>query len=172
MCDIWCVRNPKTKCFTFSLKAAPLIRVYSKKTSNSLQDFVNKTEVLVALFSDHSRLIFALSLMKEEMKGNNGLWKINNSLTMDSDFIVQIKIHKKIQKVLTMINLGGNVSHMKLEKFQLNILKSYLKLQQNKKSKFRKQAKIKKSTKILQLVSSIFNVKKTQKRYMGKKLMV
>ena len=106
-------------------------------------------------------MIFALSLMKEEMKGNNGLWKINNSLTMDSDFIVQIKIHKKIQKVLTMINLGGNVSHMKLEKFQLNILKSYLKLQQNKKSKFRKQAKIKNSTKILQLVSSIFNVKKT-----------
>ena len=39
-------------------------------------------------------LLFTLDLCKDENRGK-GLWKFNNSLSMNSDFVTEMKYHKK-----------------------------------------------------------------------------
>ena len=70
--------------------------------SNQLQDTVKKTDVLAAFTSDHSALIFTLSTNQDEGRGK-GLWKFNNSLALNSDFVDKMKAliantHKSLDK--------------------------------------------------------------------------
>ena len=48
--------------------------------------------VLTAFSTDHSPLLFSLDLGKDENRGK-GLWKFNNSLSMNSDFATKMKFH-------------------------------------------------------------------------------
>ena len=59
-----------------------------------LQESANKTDFLVAFSTDHSPLWFSLDLRKYENRGK-GLWKINKSLSMKSDFQTKMKFHIK-----------------------------------------------------------------------------
>lgn len=84
------------------------------------------------------------------MEGNNGLWRFNNSLTTDSDFQAQIKIHSKGHK-----SINGDQSRWECLKYEIrNISTQYPKELPKIKNKIKSQTsenklKIKKSTKTI-----------------------
>ena len=88
LCDIWRIRNPKIKRFTFRQQHTSGFikkRLAYFFVSNLLQESINKTEVLAAFSTDHSHLLFSLELRKDENRGKR-LSKFNNFLSMNSNF--------------------------------------------------------------------------------------
>ena len=91
--DIWTIRNPKTKRFTFSQK-----HVYSLTQrhldyfyiSNSMQVSVKKTDIVASLLTDHSPITFSC-LKNEESNRGRGLWKFNNCLIENEEYVLQMK---------------------------------------------------------------------------------
>ena len=65
---------------------------------------VNKKDVLAAFSTDHSPLLFSLDLCKGENRAK-GLWKCNNSLSMNSDFKTKMKFH--IKNTLQTLDIEG-----------------------------------------------------------------
>ena len=83
--DIWRVRNPKKKRYTWRQKRPSVqCRLDYFVISVSLFDIVINTSILPALLSDHSPITMDVKFIKT-IKGN-GLWKLNNSLLMDDDY--------------------------------------------------------------------------------------
>ena len=76
LCDIWRIRNPKIKRFTFRQQHTSGFiqkRLDCFSVSNLLQESVNNTDILAAFSTDHSPLLFSLDLRKDENRGK-GLW--------------------------------------------------------------------------------------------------
>ena len=72
--DIWRIRNPRTKSFTFRQHHATGFiqrRLDYFFISNQLQDTVIKTDILATFTSDHSPLIFTLSTNQDEGRGKD-----------------------------------------------------------------------------------------------------
>ena len=93
LCDIWRIRNPKTKRYTFRQKhVSGLIqrRLDYFYISNSMQVSVKNTDVLTSLLTDHSPITF-LCFKNEESKRGRGLWKFNNSLIENAEYVFQMK---------------------------------------------------------------------------------
>ena len=93
LCDIWRIRNPKTKRFTFRQKHVfGLIqrRLDCFYISNSMQVSVKNTDVLASLLTDHSPITFSC-FINEESNSGRGLWKFNNSLTENEEYVLQMK---------------------------------------------------------------------------------
>ena len=107
LCDIRRIRDLKIKRFTF--RQQPISGFIQRRlddffVSNLLQESINKTEVLAAFSTDHSPLLFSLDLRKDENRGK-GLWKFNNSLSMNSDFQTKMKFH--IKSTLETLEIEG-----------------------------------------------------------------
>ena len=93
MCDIWRIRNPKTKRYTFRQKhVSGLIqrRLDYFYISTSMQVSVKNTDVLTSLLTDHSPITFSC-FKNEERKRGRGLWKFNNSLIENAEYVLQMK---------------------------------------------------------------------------------
>ena len=60
--------------------------------SNSLQESVKKIEILNALSSDHSS-IFCSFVNNDTFAHGSGVWKLNNSLLFNTEFVKKLKIH-------------------------------------------------------------------------------
>ena len=93
LCDIWRIRNPKTKRYTFRQKhVSGLIqrRLDYFYISNSMQVSVKNTDVLASLLTDHSPITFSC-FKNEESKRGRGLWKFNNSLIENAEYVLQMK---------------------------------------------------------------------------------
>ena len=60
--------------------------------------------MLAAFSAGHSPLLFSLDLCKDENRGK-GLWKFNNSLSMNSDFQTKMKFH--IKSTLETLEIEG-----------------------------------------------------------------
>ena len=93
LCDIWRIRNPKTKIFTFRQKHdSGLIqrRLDYLYISNSMQVSVENTDVLASLLTDHSPVTFSCFKNEESNRGR-GLWKFNNSLIENEEYVLQMK---------------------------------------------------------------------------------
>ena len=95
LCDIWRIRNLKTKRFTFRQKHfSGLIqrRLDYFFISNILQESVRHTDILASLSSDHSPIL--VSLMKSVIPSRGrGLLKLNCSLLNNAKFIEEVKNH-------------------------------------------------------------------------------
>ena len=107
LCDIWRIRNPKIKRFTF--RQQHISGIIQRRLDyffifNLLQVSVNKTEVLAAFSTDHSPLLFSLDLRKDENR-SKGLWKFSNSLSRNSDFQIKMKSH--IKSTLETLEIDG-----------------------------------------------------------------
>ena len=92
-CDIWRIRNPKTKTFTFRQKhLSGLIqrRLDYFYISHSMQVSVKNTDALASLLSDHSPITFSCFKNEESNRGR-GLWKFNNSLIENEEYVLQMK---------------------------------------------------------------------------------
>ena len=93
LCDIWRIRNPKTKRYTFRQKyVSGLIqrRLDYFYISNSMQVSVKNTDLLTSLLTDHSPITFSC-FKNQESKRGRGLWKFNNSLIENAEYVLQMK---------------------------------------------------------------------------------
>ena len=93
MCDIWRIRNPKSKAFTFRERQ----RLDYLFISNNMQESVKNVKILNALSTDHSPL-FCSFLNLTNISRGCGLWKFNNSLISNTNFVDEMKT--LIQKVI------------------------------------------------------------------------
>ena len=98
LCDIWRVRNPKKKHYTFGQQHITGFiqrRLNYFLVSNNLQESNNKTVILTAFSTDHSHIFFSLSKSIDISRGK-GLWKFNNSLCHEPDFVTKLKNNLKV----------------------------------------------------------------------------
>ena len=98
LCDIWRVRNPKKKRYTFREQHVTGFiqrRLDYFLVSNNLQESINKTDVLTTLSTDHSPIFFSLSKNIDISRGE-GLWKFNNSFRHNPDFVTELKNNLKV----------------------------------------------------------------------------
>ena len=88
--DIWRIKNPDTKSFTWS-QNSPLIfcRLHFWLVSNNLQDLVSSTDIIPAIKTDHSAIFIEINNCENCVKGP-GHWKMNLSLLEDEEYIKDI----------------------------------------------------------------------------------
>ena len=92
LCDIWRIRNPKTKRYTFRQKhVSGLIqrRLDNFYISSSMQVSVKNTGILASLLTDRSPITFSYC-KNEEINRDRGLWKCNNSLIENEEYVHQM----------------------------------------------------------------------------------
>ena len=100
ICDIWRIRNPNNRNFTFRENHSTGFkerRLYYIFISNCLQEFVNNTDILPALSTDHPPLLISL-LSDEHNKKCSRFWQFNNSLVYDEVYV------KKMKKIIAKIS--------------------------------------------------------------------
>ena len=91
--DIWRIRNPKTKRYTFrQTHVSGLIerRLDYFSISNSMQVSVKNTDIIASLLTDHSPIKFSYCKYEESNRGR-GSWKFNNSLIENEEYVDQMK---------------------------------------------------------------------------------
>ena len=68
--------------------------------SNTLQESIKDTEILPALSSDHSPILFSLVSTEPASEGKR-LWKFKNSLLLNEEFVTKIRncIYLKIYQI-------------------------------------------------------------------------
>ena len=93
LCDIWRIRNPLEKSFTFRQNHFSGIlnrRLDYIFISNKLQEFYNKAITLPGFKTDHSSVLVIIS-NRNEIKLGPGLWKFDKSRISDENFTEQLK---------------------------------------------------------------------------------
>ena len=109
--------------------------------SNLLQESVNKRDVFAAFSTDHSPLLFSLDLLKYKTR-SKGLWKFNNSMSMNSDFQTKMKFHiKSTLETLEIEEISNPQVRWKFLEYEIrkfSIESSKLQVQSTKKNQFRK----------------------------------
>ena len=105
--DIWRVRNPTKKRFTWRQKN-PLIqrRLDFWLISDSLQDDTNKADIITAIKTDHSAITLDIDRISDTSHGPS-FWKFNNSL-LDDEVYLRL-ITDRIPFRLTEISYNQNV---------------------------------------------------------------
>ena len=90
-CDLWRARNPDKKVFTYMASKERLAwsRIDYFLTSNTLQNNCIKATIEASVSSDHS--LIGLEIMTEVQKRGPGVWKLNNTLLTDDNFIDELK---------------------------------------------------------------------------------
>ena len=88
--DIWRIRNPAIKRFTWRQKS-PIIqrRLDYWIVSDSLQDEVEKVEIITAIKTDHSAIVLKINTLNEQPRGPS-FWKFNNSLLENENYVDMI----------------------------------------------------------------------------------
>lgn len=89
--DIWRVKNPNTKSYTWS-QNSPLIfcRLDYWLISNNLHDLTTSTDIIPAIKTDHSAISLELNNNDNQIKGL-GLWKMNCALLEDDRYVDDVK---------------------------------------------------------------------------------
>ena len=94
MFDIWRIRNPNLRRFTFwqNHVSGGFIerRLDFFLISNILQESIIKTDVLTSFCTDHSPIFFSLQLKDMPIRGK-GFWKFSNSLTSNVEYVEKMK---------------------------------------------------------------------------------
>ena len=79
VCDIWSIRNPKRKRFTFTQHHSTGFHL-----TGSVQESIKTTDTLAAFSTDHSPITFPCHL--KEFPWGKGLWKSNESLINNENY--------------------------------------------------------------------------------------
>ena len=91
LCDIYRIRNPNEKRFTWRCRNPFLQRRLDYFfISDFLQDLVETADILPSVQSDHLTLKLKFSPINERSRGPS-CWKFNNSLTTDKCFVDSTK---------------------------------------------------------------------------------
>ena len=90
LCDVWRIRNPDSRRFTYRSKSPFLqCRLDYLFISNSIQEDVNQIDMLASLNSDHSPVYLKFSEGNETSRGPS-YWKFSNSLLDDQHFVTSL----------------------------------------------------------------------------------
>ena len=94
ICNIWRVRNRRYTRLSFDkiILKAIFKEELTFLISKILQESISKTDIIFPHSSDHSPTLLTLKLDKKSQKGK-GLWKFNNFLLPDEEFVLKIKDH-------------------------------------------------------------------------------
>ena len=85
--DIWRIRNPDTKSFTWSQNSPQLFcRLDYWLISNSLNDLVELTDIIPAIRTDHDAIYLEFGSLENERKGPS-YWKMNCSMFVDEEYV-------------------------------------------------------------------------------------
>ena len=95
--DIWRIRNPKSKCFTF----------HQNHVSGHFQETVIRIDVLASFCSDHSPIIFTISF--ESNNRRKVPWKFNKSLLPNDECINKLRNH--ISESLSILDQNSILDH-------------------------------------------------------------
>ena len=96
LCDIYRIRNPETKRFTWHRKTPFKQRGLDYfLISDCLQEAVQTIEIILSVLSDHSALKLNFCNVQNEARGR-GYWKLNNSLIQEKEFVEAIKTQFQI----------------------------------------------------------------------------
>ena len=107
--DIWRVRNPESKRFTWRQKN-PFIqrRLDYWLISDACQDDIEKSDIIPSINSDHSAIFLHFNSLDKQKHGPS-FWKLNASLTDDNDFVTLIN-----ESVLVWLNEFDEVTDKRL----------------------------------------------------------
>ena len=88
--DIWRLRNPDIKRFTWRQKT-PIIqrRLDFGLTDNALQEDIDQVDIFPSIKSDHSAILLSINGIEEQSHGPS-FWKFNASLLNDNDYVALI----------------------------------------------------------------------------------
>ena len=87
--DIWRVKNPGVKSFTWSQKSPRIFcRLDYWLISNNLQDLVISTDICPAIKTDPAAIIIEVGLKDNQVKGP-GLWKMNCAILEEESVQLQ-----------------------------------------------------------------------------------
>ena len=85
--DIWRIKNPNTKSFTWSQKSPRIFcRLDYYLISKNLFDMVRSTEIIPAIRTDHHAILLEIGKLENGQKGP-GYWKLNCSLLADDAYV-------------------------------------------------------------------------------------
>ena len=131
VCDIFRIRNPCEKRFTFRQKNRNNKVIHRRLDyvflSNSLQEFVRTTDILPSILSDHSPVLVSLDEDKGTTRGK-GIWKFNNGLLLFDSF--QDGVNTTIQNTITE-NQDSN-PHLLWEMIKYEVRKFSIKFSKNR----------------------------------------
>ena len=88
--DVWRCENPTQKCFTWSQKN-PLVqcRLDYFLVRDEDKKFVSKTKIVSSIRTDHKMVDMLVEI--EKYKRGPGLWKLNNEVLKDENYVTKIK---------------------------------------------------------------------------------
>ena len=93
LCYIWQIRNPKTKQYTFRHQhfSGFIQRLLDYIfISQNFQEIAIYTEILNAVSTDHSPILCSFQNLHQYQRGP-GLWKFNNSLVCNEEYVLRLK---------------------------------------------------------------------------------
>ena len=122
LCDIWRIKHPKTKTYTFRQKHFSGFiqrRLNYIFVSQNLQERTRNLDILNAVSTDHSP-VFCSFVNSTEFRKGPGIWKFNNSLIFDRNFAKEMKcfIHDT-QKRLVTDNVFDEQSQWEILKYEI-----------------------------------------------------
>ena len=89
--DIWRVKNPNTKSYTWSQNSPMILcRFNYWLISNNLHDLTTSTDIIPAIKTDHSAISLELNNNDNQIKGP-GIWKMNCALLEDDRYVDNLK---------------------------------------------------------------------------------
>ena len=106
LCDIWRIRNPNVRCFTFRQNQVSGFierRLDFFLISNTMQESIIKPDVLASFCTNHSPIFFSLQLKDMPARGK-GFWKFNNLLTSNAEYLE--KMENQIFETLHKLDQG------------------------------------------------------------------
>ena len=103
--DIWITKHPKTKTFAFRQKHFSGFiqrRLEYIFVSQNLQERATNVDILNTVSTDHSP-VFCLLVNSTEFGKDPSVWKFNNSLIFDCNFVEEMKcfIHDTKKRLVT-----------------------------------------------------------------------
>ena len=135
--DIWRIRNPDSKRFTWRQKS-PIIqrRLDYWLISDMLQEDVVKSDILTAIKTDHLAITLEMDSLGDQQRGPS-FWKFNNSLLDDPVFVQSLR--ENIPQWLEEINFCDDIrikwDWMKYKIRQESISQSYSKFKAKERRK-------------------------------------
>ena len=99
LCDIFRIRNPRKKRFTYFRKTPRISRRLDLfLVSNTAQDVIENCMVLTSLQSDHSPVLVKFNPSRSTLKKGPSYWKFNNSLLGNEIYCNELKQNIDILK--------------------------------------------------------------------------
>ena len=91
LCDIFRIRNPETRRYTWRRKTPfKKRRLDFFLVSDSIQENVQLVDIIPSVGSDHSAIKIILYSLGENSRGGS-YWKFNSSLAKDKSFVESLK---------------------------------------------------------------------------------